>query len=85
MKELNARIYERDGGHCILCDRYVDRDAKFHHEPPGSYRSDEIEKGVLLCTECHDKRHNSKYAEEYRQLIVLYLRRFYGEKGAKRE
>lgn len=57
LRELNAAIQERDGYCCIICGRYVDPGEKFHHEPPGAEKSDEMGKGVTLCFDCHQERH----------------------------
>ncbi len=85
LKELNDYIYERDGHCCAVCGAYVEPGTKFHHEPPGRYKSDEKEKGVLLCPHCHDRRHNGNESRTIQGLVVAYLQQLYGEKGAKKE
>ena len=50
---------------------------KFHHEPCGVNRSDEEQKGVVLCDICHFQRHNGKNSGEIREKIREYLRKCY--------
>lgn len=78
-------IYERDGHTCAICGKHVPYGVKYHHEPCGSYRSDEKEKVLLLCQECHYARHNLGNAEEVREAAVTYLQELYGDAGARRE
>ena len=48
-KEFYNAIYERDGGTCVWCGAPIEYGVKHHHEPCGIYKSDEIEKAVMLC------------------------------------
>ena len=77
LEELNEAIHERDGHRCIICGAYVHIGEKFHHEPPGIGKSDEIEKGVLLCYTCHQERHFGSMSREIKQRAVEYLERLY--------
>ena len=52
-KEFYNAIYERDGGTCVWCGAPIEYGVKHHHEPCGIYKSDEIEKAVMLCPSCH--------------------------------
>ena len=79
LEELNRAIHKRDGDRCILCGAYVPIGAKFHHEPQGADKSDEMEKGVTLCFDCHQIRHFGKDSQQVRGKIVEYLARLYGE------
>lgn len=79
LEELNRAIHTRDGHNCIICGAYVPIGEKFHHEPQGADKSDEIEKGVLLCFDCHQTRHFGKDSQQVRGKIVEYLARLYGE------
>ena len=79
LKQLNSEIFERDGHKCVVCGRWVAVGFKFHHEPCGIDKSDEIEKGVVLCRECHFERHNGKNNQEIRKKIVDYLKGLYGK------
>ena len=55
---------------------------EFHHEPPGIGKSDEIEKGVLLCYTCHQERHFGSMSREIKRRAVAYLERLYrGDKA----
>ena len=79
---MNNAIHERDGHRCIVCGAYVPIGVKFHHEPPGIGKSDEIEKGVLLCYACHQERHFGSRSREIKQRAVAYLERLYrGDKA----
>lgn len=78
LKQLNNAIFIRDGHGCVICGRFVVDGTKFHHEPCGANKSDEISKGVVLCNDCHYERHHGKRLIEYRAKIVEYLRRIYG-------
>lgn len=84
--EFHRKIYVRDRGKCIYCGKPVPYGIKHHHEPCGPYKSDEEEKAVMLCNDCHYQRHNSpKTSKAIERYCVKYLRELYGEKGAKRE
>lgn len=77
LRKLNAAIHERDGHCCIICGVYVDPGEKFHHEPPAAGKSDEISKGVLLCYQCHQKRHFGPGSQEIKTKIIDYLENYY--------
>lgn len=51
LKALYKIVYKRDAGQCVCCGAPVEYGVKFHHEPCGSYKSDEPEKLVMLCPE----------------------------------
>lgn len=85
-RKLYEQVYERDGGHCIVCGAYIPFGVKEHHEPCGAYKSDEPEKTVMLCNDCHYKRHNDgSEGPSVRAACISYLQDLYGERGAKRE
>ena len=73
MRELNAAIHERDGHCCIICGQHVQPGEKFHHEPLGAEKSDEIGKGVTLCYSCHHRRHFGPNSQGIRTEIEEYL------------
>lgn len=77
LAKLNSDIYECDGGVCVICGRFVMPGTKWHHEPCGARKSDEIEKGALLCNDCHYERHHGK-VKEYRRKVEEYLEGLYG-------
>lgn len=85
LKALNHDIHLRDHYRCAACGQEVEEGEKFHHEPCGIYKSDEITKGVLLCNGCHYKRHFTDAALEIQDKCVQYLRGLYGDAGAKKE
>ena len=73
LRNLVAQVYERDQHKCVVCFRWVPDGHKPHHEPCGAGRkSDEIEKMVLLCDECHYQRHHGKNAAEVKDKIERY-------------
>ncbi len=85
LKALYDAVYRRDSGLCVVCGAPVEYGVKFHHEPCGSYRSDEPSKVVMLCHDCHFKRHNTGESDRIRTACIRYLQQRYGEKGAKKE
>ena len=77
LRKLNTAIHERDNNCCIICGKYVDPKEKFHHEPCGAMKSDEISKGVTLCYDCHAERHFGKNSNAVRAQIKEYLQSIY--------
>mgnify|MGYP000166962592 FL=1 len=75
---LNKAIFERDNYSCIVCGAYVSPEHKFHHEPCGKDKSDEMSGGVVLCNECHYARHNTDKLKEIKTKCEDYLRSLYG-------
>ncbi len=83
LEDLNNEIFKRDNYCCIACkakgkEVCVSPLEKFHHEPCGAKKSDEINKGVVLCMECHYERHHGKKCLEIKHRILNYLRDLYG-------
>lgn len=71
--ETYHKVYERDGGMCILCGR--GDSLQCHHHV---YRS-QLGKGtednlVMLCVRCHELAHSQKAV---RERIGEYLKRLY--------
>ena len=85
LKAIYDKIYARDGGRCVVCGRPIEYGVKFHHEPCGCDRSDEENKVLMLCAECHYKRHHTGELAEMREACREYLRSLYGERGATRK
>ncbi|MGE9944834.1 hypothetical protein ACQRCN_07790 [Phascolarctobacterium succinatutens] len=79
LRKLNTAIHERDGNCCIICGRYVDPGEKFHHEPCGALKSDEISQGVTLCYDCHQERHCGAGSRVVKEQIKEYLQELYGD------
>lgn len=77
LKSLNDAIFSRDDNCCIICGRYVQSGTKFHHEPNGSSKSDEIHKGVVLCEQCHFERHFTENCMILKKKILSYLQAIY--------
>lgn len=71
---LVKQIYERDQHRCVVCGKWVEDGKKPHHEPCGAGRkSDEFWKMVLLCDECHYKRHHTEEAMKIKDVIIRYI------------
>lgn len=80
LRQLNEAIFERDGYTCVCCGAYVASDHKFHHEPCGINKSDEMDKGAVLCMQCHFLRHNSgEHTKRVRAAVLKHLERIKGE------
>lgn len=77
LRELNDEIFLRDNHKCIICGRWVEEGQKFHHEPCGAAKSDELEKGVVLCRDCHFARHSGKNSREIKEKVRAYLNMLY--------
>lgn len=84
-QKLRNKINDRDGGRCIICG---DHGTDLHHEPPkkmgGDRKADVPTRLVVLCKDCHSRRTgriNCPDGEQeiYRQKILEYLRRLYGQ------
>ena len=74
---LRDCIFARDKGQCVICKRPA---KAWHHQPFGSDKSDELEKGVALCTQCHTDLHSHpKLGSIYQRLVKDYLCSLYGE------
>ena len=73
LKKLNDAIFERDNHKCVVCGRWVKDGAKFHHEPSGAKKSDELNKGAVLCDDCHFDRHFTRRSNKVRQRVRDYL------------
>ena len=77
MRDLNDMIFARDNHRCVICHVWVEAGRKFHHEPCGIFKSDDIHKGVVLCERCHHERHFGKNSEWYKKEIETYLQVMY--------
>lgn len=76
---LNQKIYERDGGCCIICGAPIPEGNKAHHVNFGYGNKQDIEEElVMLCMDCHFKIHNdAKHMKEYDQFVHEYLNKMY--------
>lgn len=77
LEQLNQDIFDRDNNRCVVCGHFASSAEKFHHEPCGAKKSDEISKGVVLCMECHYERHHGKKCLEIKDKIINYLKNLY--------
>lgn len=79
LKALNEEVYKRDQGCCAICGIEVERGVKMHHEPQGALKSDEIDKVMLLCNECHYQRHHTDKCNELKYECIEYLEKKAGK------
>jgi len=79
--KFRQQIINRERGICALCGGYG---TQIHHEPPkgmgGDKNADTIQRCVLLCSKCHERRTGGLWCPEgeqaeYKQRILEYLRR----------
>ena len=77
LSRLKSAMHTRDHERGVVCGAWVHPSVKFHHEPCGVNRSDEEQKGVVLCDICHFQRHNGKNSGEIREKIREYLQKCY--------
>ena len=78
-KSVKERVYQRDGGRCIICGDYGYPNAHYISRAgtiSGSGLG--IEQNVVtLCQSCHAKYDQSVFREEYGAMIRGYLKRKY--------
>lgn len=56
---LYRAAYERDGGHCVKCGRWIEPGTIPHHKRHKSQGgSDTMENLETLCMECHAGKHS---------------------------
>lgn len=80
LKELNDKIYERDGGFCIICEAIIPEGTKFHHVNQGANKEDIEENGVMLCQYCHHDAHFSDRVKKIRGKCIDYLVSIYNNR-----
>ena len=57
--DLYKQVYERDGGCCVKCGRYVPPGTIPHHKVFKSHGGDDtLENLELLCMDCHRRIHH---------------------------
>lgn len=72
---VKAKIYERDGECCVLCDRWVPACCANAHFVAQSQNGLGIEQnGLTLCSECHTKYDNSEHRKTIRPKLWTYLK-----------
>lgn len=74
-KEVKAKIYERDGGLCIICGKPGIPNAHYIRRWKGGLGIEE--NGVTLCPLCHHEFDNGEKREEYKEKIRDYLKGIY--------
>ena len=58
LRDLHAAAYERDGGLCVECGKWVEPDTPAHHIIKKSHGGeDTLENLQMLCMEHHSKHH----------------------------
>ena len=74
-KEVKEKVFERDGGHCIICHLPGMPDAHYIRRSQGGLG---IEQNVVtLCRVCHTKFDDGFYRSEYGDIIRKYLQGLY--------
>ena len=82
LRELCERVWERDKYRCIICGKYIGYGYKPHHVFQAANKSDEEEKMVTLCNECHYECHHGFNIKGNKQKCLDYLNKIYGnDKG----
>lgn len=80
--KLREKIFDRSDGLCVVCGRQA---SEWHHEKLlAGLRSDRVEEGVALCSECHYKRHNTGEGNKIRNKIIDYLTNLYPNEWEKK-
>lgn len=74
-KEVKQRVYERDGGCCILCGRRGNPEA---HYIPRSQGGLGIEENIVtLCRRCHHRLDQTTERADLLPLVAEYLDEHY--------
>lgn len=76
-KKVKDRVFERDGGMCVLCGR---RGLPEAHYIPRSHLGLGIEENIVtLCRECHDRLDHSPDRKKLLLMVKHYLMSQYDE------
>ena len=76
--KVKQAVFERDGGHCLLCGRTVPVTFSNAHYIARSHGGLGIEQNILtLCPECHQRYDNSSDRQKLRPLFKKYLSEMY--------
>lgn len=70
--KVRERVYERDGGLCVLCHAPGIPNAHFIARSHGGLGIEE--NIVTLCLDCHNAYDNSDKRKEYRERLREYLK-----------
>lgn len=74
-KEVKEKVYERDGGRCVVCKKQGIPNAHYIRRSQGGLG---IEQNVVtLCTTCHDDFDNGSKRQEIGKIIHDYLQSIY--------
>ena len=74
-KSVKDRVYERDGGRCVLCGRPGNPEA---HYISRAHSGLGIEQNIVtLCRECHDRYDQTIERQAIRAVLADYLRSQY--------
>lgn len=75
--EVKRRVYERDGGLCIICGKQGAPNAHFIAR---SQLGLGVEENIVtLCPECHSDYDQSFLRKQYREIIKNYLKTRYSD------
>lgn len=74
-RAVKLRVYERDGGQCVLCGRPGVPNAHYISRAHGGLG---IEENILtLCPECHDRYDHTDERREIKEELREYLESIY--------
>lgn len=77
--EVKERVWERDGGRCVLCGRTYGAFPNAHFVAR-AHGGKGIEENILtLCIPCHHAYDQTEHREELRQRLRRYLQEQYPE------
>lgn len=78
-KKVKERVYMRDKGRCVLCDRVVDPSCACAHFIPRSQGGLGIEQNILtLCPDCHREYDEGRHRKHLKEQFRDYLEAEYG-------
>jgi 5-methylcytosine-specific restriction endonuclease McrA len=73
--KVKAKVYERDGGRCVICGKLGDPVCHYIARSQGGLGIEE--NIVTLCPNCHRDYDNSDKRKFYREIIKAYLDEIY--------
>lgn len=80
-RETKEKVYERDGGLCIICHQAGIPNAHYIRRSQGGLG---IEQNIVtLCPKCHNSFDNGFKREEYGTIIQKYLKNQYTDWNEK--
>ena len=79
-KAVKEKVYKRDEGKCLICNRWVDVSNACCHFIARSQGGLGIEENILtLCNNCHQLYDNSEHRQEFKKVFREYLQSKHNE------